>query len=261
MRLINTASFSIPLIPTVPFDNAPPGVRPLVLGSQAGAIIGGGMGLENTIQDAYAEDQSLPKALAKGTLNVAGGATLGTLTGLSGGVLLNRARNINNTDALNYANRYVFGEPSSFSYMGNIVNFANLVPITAGIGAVKGMLEQPGGAMTDPNTGAIVNRTYTPVERLLNVGINAGIGAGVGYGGNKLGLNNSKTIGNYIGRAKRFGKGIGNDINRGLEDIRQQLPEVKVNYKKTPEGQDLGTKESLPPEILDVVNESIRNRQ
>jgi hypothetical protein len=137
-------------IPSIPLANAPSGVSPLVRGSQIGAVIGGGMGLEKTIQDAQDEGMPLPKAIAKGALNVAGGATLGTLTGLSGGVLLNRVRGVNNTDALNYANKYVFGEPND------------------GIAAQLGILQNDFKKYKRQNA-----------FRLLGVGVGAGVTRGV----------------------------------------------------------------------------------
>lgn len=274
------------LIPQIPFNTAPSGVKPLVYGSQLGALVGGGLGIEQTIQDAQEENQPLPKALGNGALNVAGGATLGTLTGLGGGVLLNRARGINNRQALDYANKYTFGQPApvqktllekihtpeiaagvlgaeaglaaydlnelhnlhntlgeiqtamSFSYMSTVANFASLVPIGAGLGAVKGMLDQPNGQLLNPETGVIENRTYTPFERLTNIGINAGVGAGLGLGANKLGLNNPRQLGRYMGKTSNY-------LEDKTKKIREYLPEVEVRMKQ---------QEPLPTEIVDTLN-------
>lgn len=243
------AYFGIPLVPNVPFKDAPPGVRPLVLGSQAGALIGGGMGLEKTIQDAQEEEQSLPKAIAKGALNVAGGATLGALTGLGGGVLLNRVRGINNASALNYANKYTFGEPTmtsgfsnckyigNYKYMSKTANFMNLTKVGAIGGAFKGLIDQPGGMMVDPNTGEVVNRSYTPLERITNVGINAAVGAGLGLGANKLGLNDPNKVGRYMGQASRYGedklKQASSYIGKQTDKLKKHLPEVEIRTKNT----------------------------
>lgn len=99
-------------IPTVPFSSAPAGVRPLVIGSQLGAIVGGGLGIERGLEEGMDDEGNLvnpAKAIAKSAIYIPAGATVGTLTGLSGGVLLNRVRGINNRKALDYANNYVFG--------------------------------------------------------------------------------------------------------------------------------------------------------
>lgn len=109
-----SANFSLQSpIPSVPFSNAPPGVRPLVLGSQIGAGVGGLLGVERSLEEGMDEEGNLTnpwKALAKSAVYIPAGATVGTLTGLSGGVLANRVRGINNRKALNYANDFVFGE-------------------------------------------------------------------------------------------------------------------------------------------------------
>lgn len=100
-------------IPKVPFTDAPAGVRPLVLGSQIGAGVGGLLGVERGLEEGMDDEGNLTnpwKAAAKSAIYIPAGATVGTLTGLSGGVLANRVRGINNRKALNYANDFVFGE-------------------------------------------------------------------------------------------------------------------------------------------------------
>lgn len=100
-------------IPSVPLTTAPTGVKPLVLGSQIGAGIGGLLGVERSLEEGMDDEGNLTnpwKALAKSAVYIPAGATVGTLTGLSGGVLTNRVRGVNNRKALNYANDYVFGE-------------------------------------------------------------------------------------------------------------------------------------------------------
>lgn len=259
------SNFSIPLVPNVPFKDAPPGVRPLVLGSQAGAVIGGGMGLEKTIQDAQEENQPLPKALAKGALNVAGGATLGTLTGLGGGVLLNRARGINNANALNYANKYTFGEPtmtsgfSNYKYMSKTANFMNLVKVGAGLGAAKGLIDQPGGMMVDPNTGEVVNRSYTPLERITNIGMNAAVGAGLGLGANKLKLNDPNQLGRYMGQATRYGEDklaqANKYVGKQADKMKQHLPEVEIRT-----GKSNSNGKPLPKKLQDTVDAASKRK-
>lgn len=98
-------------IPNVDLTNAPPGSLPLTLGSQIGTGVGGLLGVERSLEDGMDDDGNLTnptKAIAKAGVYVPAGATLGTLTGLSGGVLLNRMKGINNLDALRYTSNQVF---------------------------------------------------------------------------------------------------------------------------------------------------------
>lgn len=98
-------------IPKVPLDGAPIGSRPLVLGSQLGTVIGGGLGIERGLEEGMDDEGNLvnpAKALAKSAIYIPAGATVGTLTGLSGGVLLNRVKGNNNKKALEYTSNLVF---------------------------------------------------------------------------------------------------------------------------------------------------------
>lgn len=110
MKYMSNFSLKSP-IPSVPLTNAPAGVKPLVYGSQIGTGIGGLLGIERGLDEGMNEEGNLVnpgKALAKSSIYVPMGATVGTLTGLSGGVLLNRVRDVSNSNALRYANKYVF---------------------------------------------------------------------------------------------------------------------------------------------------------
>lgn len=308
------AYFGLPLVPNVPFDNAPKGVKPLVYGSQAGAVIGAGMGLEDTLQQAEEEDMSTPKAIAKGALNTAAGATLGTLTGLSGGVLLNRAKGINNTTALNYANKHVFGaDPqaakneallkkgiaaasvptaalglsglgleagglafgekqignlnervtglmnnveelrnhSGFAYMNRTANFMNLVKAGAGIGAVKGMLDQPASEYVADQEGMVYKRQYSPLERLTNIGINAAGGAALGLGAKRLKLDDATEVGRYMGKGQKYMDDQVANVKAKAQPLLDKIPEVEVRMQKPAEA-------PLPAELQNTINKANR---
>lgn len=83
-------------------------------------------------------------------------------------------------------------------------NFSRLVYVGAGLGALKGSLDQPGRTKIDPETGEILPVRYTLGERALAIGGNAAVGAGLGLGFYAANLHQPGKWGEYANRLGRF---------------------------------------------------------
>lgn len=109
--------------------------------------------------------------------------------------------------------------------MGKLASFANLTALGAGMGALKGAIEQPDEQVLTQPGGIISSRSYNPLERLTNVAINTAGGAALGYGGNTL-LNNPRQAGLLLGKARDKTKSVWNKVS-------EHLPEIEVEYTRS----------------------------
>lgn len=200
-------------------------MAPITIPMTAGALLGGAGGYYISKTHPVKEDSNYPHMTK---LNQALQDNSAAYTGITAGAVLGGGAGVGGLIAKAKLASYFpdkINTPSlvrqDFSYMSNTANFMSLTKVGVGLGAMKGLVEKPKGQEIDPATGQIVNKKYSPLRRVANIGVNAALGGALGAGASKLGLNDPRKIGHYVGNAANYAEDK-------IVKARNMLPEVEI---------------------------------